>query len=64
VEQAVRKEWLSYADAEKYCGLSRVTLWRLVRGGQVRAARVGRSVRLDRRSLQQYMESAANEHGE
>ena len=61
VDQTVQREWLSYPDAEQYCGLSRVTLWRLVGSGEIKAARVGRAVRINRQSLQEFMERAAGE---
>jgi excisionase family DNA binding protein len=61
VDQTVQKGWLSYSDAEQYCGLSRVTLWRLVGSGEIKAARVGRAVRISRQSLEEYMERAAEE---
>jgi excisionase family DNA binding protein len=40
-------------------GLSRVTLWKLVSAGEVEAARVGRAVRINRRSLTTFMERSA-----
>ena len=49
------REWLTYAQATEIVGLSRVTLWRLVSTGEVEAARVGRAVRLNRESLNQFM---------
>jgi len=49
--------WLSYPQAQKLTGLGRTTLWSLVSSGEIRAARVGRAVRINRRSLDEYMES-------
>jgi excisionase family DNA binding protein len=49
--------WFSYKEAETWSGLSRTTLWSLVSAGEIKAARVGRAVRLNRRSLEDYMES-------
>ena len=49
------REWLTYAQATEIVGLSRVTLWKLVSGGEVEAARVGRAVRINRESLTTYM---------
>ena len=54
--QEVRPEWLRYPDAERYSGLGRSTLWKLVKNGHIRAARVGKAVRLSRRSIDRYME--------
>ena len=53
----VEREWFNYLEAERFAGLSRTTLWRLVRSGDVKAARVGRAVRISRRSLEEYMEN-------
>jgi excisionase family DNA binding protein len=55
----VQPEWLRYPDAERYSGLGRSTLWKLVRDGHIRAARVGKAVRINRRSLDKYMEGQA-----
>jgi excisionase family DNA binding protein len=54
--QEVQPEWLRYSDAERYSGLGRSTLWKLVKDGHIRAARVGKAVRLSRGSIDSYME--------
>jgi hypothetical protein len=41
LKEALQQEWVSYAEAERYSGLSHTTLWRYVTTGQLRAARVG-----------------------
>jgi len=57
-EQAdVEALWLTYPEAQRLTSLGRTTLWTLVSSGEVRAARVGRAVRINRRSLEEYMES-------
>jgi excisionase family DNA binding protein len=60
----ITREWLSYKHAEELSGLSRTTLWRLVGSGEIKAARVGRAVRISRRSLEEYLERAAVQSGE
>lgn len=60
----IEPTWVSYADAEKYSGLSHVTLWRRVSAGQIKAARVGRSVRIYLPSLRKFMEERSTEQGE
>lgn len=60
-EVEVQREWLSYPDAERYSGLSRVTLWRAIGRGELKAARVGRAVRINRQDLETFMERAASE---
>ncbi len=54
--QQVQPEWLRYPEAERYSGLGRSTLWKLVKDGHIRAAKVGKAVRLSRQSLDEYME--------
>jgi excisionase family DNA binding protein len=57
----VTQEWVTYPEAEKYCGLSHTTLWRYVSSGEIKAARVGRSVRIHLPSLKQFMEGRVTE---
>ena len=55
-DHKVQPEWLRYPEAERYSGLGRSTLFKLVRSGDVRAAKIGKAVRLNRKSLDRYME--------
>lgn len=55
-EEAV---WITYPEAQRYTSLSRTTLWSLISAGEVKAAKVGRAVRISRRSLDKYMERSA-----
>jgi excisionase family DNA binding protein len=57
----VSPAWFSYKEAEVWSGLSRTTLWSLVSSGHIKAARVGRAVRISRRSLEDFMESRAKD---
>lgn len=57
--EVVVKEWLTYPEAQQYAGLGRTTLWGLVSSGEIQAARVGRAVRISRRSLDEYMERSS-----
>jgi excisionase family DNA binding protein len=60
VEQAeIQREWLTYPEAQMVSGLGHTTLWKLVRSGEVQAAKVGKAVRINRRSLNEYMEGQA-----
>jgi excisionase family DNA binding protein len=47
--------WISYSEAQKYTGLGRTKLWEIVSAGDVEAAKIGRAVRISRRSLDDYM---------
>ncbi len=53
------REWVTYKQAEEVSGLSRTTLWKLLSVGEIKAARIGRAVRIKRRSLEEYLERAA-----
>ena len=46
-------------EAERYSGLSHTTLWGYVTTGKLKAARVGRSVRIHLPSLREFMERSA-----
>jgi excisionase family DNA binding protein len=57
--QEVQPAWLRYPEAERYSGLGRSTLWKLVKDERIRAAKVGKAVRINRHSLDEYMEQQA-----
>jgi len=61
LKEPVQQEWVSYPEAERYSGLSHTTLWRYVTSNQLKAARVGRSVRIHLPSLKEFMEERAAE---
>jgi excisionase family DNA binding protein len=59
-EQAeLEKEWITYREAQKFSGLGRTTLWKLLSSGEIKAARVGRSVRIHLPTLREFMEAAS-----
>ena len=53
------REWLTYKEAEQLVGLSRTTLWKMISAGEVEHRKVGRAVRINRRSLEAYMKQDA-----
>jgi excisionase family DNA binding protein len=55
--------WLNYKQAEAYANLSRTTLWQLIKARKIKAARIGRAVRIERDSLQAFMEESTDESG-
>lgn len=59
MKMEIEPEWVTYEEAKRLVGLGRTTLWRLVSSGEIRAARVGRAVRIDRASLSSYMKRSA-----
>jgi len=48
--------WLSYQETTEIYGLSRGTVWKLISAGEIRAAKVGRVVRISRSSIEQYLD--------
>jgi excisionase family DNA binding protein len=46
VQVEITREWVTYKQAEELSGLSRTTLWKLLSAGEIKAARVGRAVRI------------------
>jgi hypothetical protein len=63
-KEAVQQEWVTYPSAEKFSGLSHTTLWPHVSSGEIRAAHVGRSVRINLPSLRQFMDKKAGIAGQ
>jgi excisionase family DNA binding protein len=61
VQPEIEPMWVTYEEAQRLVGLGRTTLWRLVSAGEIKAARVGRAVRLNRRSLDEYLERHATQ---
>src|SRR5215217_5844140 len=59
MQAEITREWVTYKQAEELSGMSRTTLWKLVGAGDVEAARVGRAVRINRKSLNTYMKHSA-----
>jgi excisionase family DNA binding protein len=55
----ITREWVTYKQAEELSGLSRTTLWKLLSAGEIKAARIGRAVRINRRSIDDYLERAS-----
>jgi excisionase family DNA binding protein len=52
----IQRERLGSEAARRLVGSSRTTLYRLAKTGEIKVARIGRSVRLNRASLEEYME--------
>ena len=60
---AITPAWLNYRQAEAYSNLSRTTLWQLINARKIKAARIGRAVRIERDSLQAFMEQSTEDLG-
>ncbi len=61
VQTPITPAWFDYKQAEAYSNLSRTTLWYLINARKIRAARIGRAVRIERESLQRFMEQSSNQ---
>ncbi len=59
MQAEITREWVTYRQAEEISGLSRTTLRKLVEGEEIRIKRVGRAVRINRASLDAYMNDDA-----
>lgn len=59
MQAEIVREWLTYKEAEQLVGLSRTTLWKLISAGEVEHRKVGRAVRINRSSLEEYMRRGA-----
>ena len=60
---AITPAWLNYKQSEAYSNLSRTTLWQLIKARKIKAARIGRAVRIERASLQRFMEQCSEDLG-
>jgi excisionase family DNA binding protein len=60
---AITPEWLNYKQSEAYSGLSRTTLWQLINARKIKAARIGRAVRIERASLEAFMKQSTEDLG-
>ncbi len=59
MQAEITREWVTYRQAEEIAGLSRTTLRKLVDEGAIKVRRVGRAVRINRASLDAYMNDEA-----
>jgi excisionase family DNA binding protein len=55
MQAEIVRNWLTYKEAEELLGLSRTTLWKLIGAGEIEYRRIGRAVRINRKSLEAYM---------
>jgi excisionase family DNA binding protein len=61
MQTEIQPEWLTYEEAQRLTSLGRTTIWRICASGAVKTARVGRAVRINRKSLKDYMERHATQ---
>ena len=63
MQAEITREWVTYRQAEEIAGLSRTTLRKLVDEGEIKIRRVGRAVRINRESLDAYMNGGPEASG-
>jgi excisionase family DNA binding protein len=56
ISQGVAPQWLRFPEAERYSGLGRTTLTKLIGTREIKAVKVGKSVRISRTSLDEFMD--------
>ncbi len=54
-DKVINKEWLSPAEVREYAGIGRTKLWEILSAGEIAAAKVGRSVKVNRLALEKYL---------
>jgi excisionase family DNA binding protein len=59
VQTEIEPTWITYDKAQRLTSLGRTTLWRIVKSGAVKSVSIGRAVRINRESLEQYIEREA-----
>ncbi len=64
MQTEVEPNWITYQEAQRLTSLGRTTLWRICSSGEIKTARIGRAVRINRQSLEAYMDEAADGFGE
>jgi excisionase family DNA binding protein len=53
----VSKDWVGYREAEQLSSFSQRVLRRLIGNGQLRAAKIGRVTRIEKHSLEAFVEN-------
>ena len=64
ISQGVTPQWLRFSAAKRYSGLGRTTLTKRIGIREIKAVKVGKSVRISRTSLDEYMERQVISDGE
>jgi excisionase family DNA binding protein len=57
VQQAeLDREWMTLREVQEMLSIGRTKAWQLVASGEVPAVKIGRSVRVSRKELEQWLE--------
>lgn len=52
----IERSWLNPNEVRDYAGIGRTKLWELLSEGSIEGAKVGRSVKVSRSSIDEYMQ--------
>lgn len=52
----LQKRWLTVREAQDYAGIGKTKQYELLQEGEISASHAGRSIRIDRLSLDAYLE--------
>ncbi len=55
LNENITHDWVDLTEAERFSGISRRTMRRLIRNGQLRATKIGQEMMIDKHSLRRYM---------
>ncbi len=55
LNENVPQDWIDLTEAERFSGISRRNLQRLIKDGQLRATKIGLEMMIDKHSLENYM---------
>ena len=63
MQTEIMPSWITYKEAQRLTSLGRTTLWKIcsTEDSGIEVARVGRAVRINRVSLEDYMQRAAED---
>ena len=62
MQTEITPNWITYEEAQRLTSLGRTTLWRIcnTEDSGIEVARVGRAIRINRASLEDYMKRSAD----
>jgi excisionase family DNA binding protein len=55
-EEGSMKEWLNLHEVQEILGIGRTKVYELVATGQIPSVRIGRSIRINRRRLEEWLD--------
>ena len=59
MEKHTEREWLTLKDVQRLLGIGSTKGYELVATGEIPAVRIGRSIRINKRALEEWLEQQA-----